>query len=65
MLENLIITYKQISICIACLGLIISLLKVALTYWKHYLKLMRVLGWFKFTSYCILFLVLLVACLIF
>lgn len=65
MLENLIITYKQIAICITLLAIIIQLLKVALTYCKYYVTLMRVLGWFKFTSYCILFLVLLVACLIF
>lgn len=65
MLDNLIITYKEIAICVTCLAIIIQLLKVALTYWEHYVTLMRVLGWFKFTSYCILFLVLLVACLIF
>ena len=65
MLENLIITYKQIAICVVAIGIVIQLLKVSLTYWKHYVILMRVLGWFKFTSYCILFLVLLVACLIF
>ena len=65
MLENLIITYKQISICIACLGLIISLLKVVLTYWKGYIKFIRVINWFKFTSYCIIFIILIIVCLIY
>ena len=65
MLENLIITYKQLSICIACFGLIISLLKVVLPYWKGYIKFIRVINWFKFTSYCIIFIISIIVCLIY
>lgn len=58
MLENLIITYKQISICMICLAVIIQLLKVALTYWRHYVRLMRVINWIKFSLACISFLII-------
>ena len=65
MLENLIITYKQIAICMTLLAMIIQLLKVALTYWKGYIKFIRVINWFKFTSYCIIFIILIIVCLIY
>ena len=58
MLENLIITYKQLIIIATAVGLIITFLKLALTYWKHYVILMRIINWIKFSLACISFLII-------
>lgn len=65
MLENLIVTYKQLIIVAAAGGLIITLLKLALTYWRHYVRLMRILNWIKFSLACISFLIIVYVCIVF
>ena len=56
MLNELITTYKQLAIITCGLGLIITFLKLALTYWRHYVRLMRIINWIKFSLACISFL---------
>ena len=65
MLNELITTYKQLVIITCGLGLIITFLKLALTYWKHYVTLMRVINWIKFSLACISFLILVYVCIVF
>ena len=65
MLNELIVTYKQLSIFIASLALIGTLVKLALTYWRHYVRLMRIINWIKFSLVCISFLILVYACIVF
>ena len=65
MLNNLITTYKQLIIVAAAGGLITTFLKLALTYWRHYVRLMRVINWIKFSLACISFLVLVYVCIVF
>ena len=65
MLNELITTYKQLAIITCGLGLVITFLKVALTYWKYYVTLMRIINWIKFSLVCISFLVLVYVCIVF
>lgn len=64
-IHNLIITYKQIAIMSLSFGLILQLIRVALTYWKHYVLVMRIINWIKFALYCITFLITIYVCIIF
>ena len=63
--HNLIITYKQIAIAVLSFSLILQLARVALTYWKHYIPLMRFINWVKFISYCFLFIFTIYICVAF
>ena len=65
MLNELFTTYKQIVIIGCSFGLIISLLKLALTYWRHYVRLMRIINWIKFSLACISFLIIVYVCIVF
>ena len=65
MLTDLITTYKQLIIVAAAFGLISTFLKLALTYWRHYVRLMRVINWIKFSLACISFLIIVYVCIIF
>ena len=65
MLNELITTYKQLIIVAAAGGLISTFLKLALTYWRHYVRLMRVINWIKFSLVCISFLIIVYVCIIF
>ena len=65
MLNELIATYKQFTIITCGLGLVITFLKLALTYWKHYVRLMRVISWIKFSLACISFLIIVYVCVVF
>ena len=65
MLNELITTYKQLIIVAAAGGLISTFLKLALTYWRHYVRLMKVINWIKFSIACISFLVLVYVCIVF
>ena len=65
MLNELLATYKQLIIIAAAFGLISTLLKLALTYWKHYVTLMRVINWIKFSLACISFLIIVYVCIVF
>ena len=65
MLNNLITTYKQLIIIVTAGGLITTFLKLALTYWRHYVRLMRVINWIKFSLACISFLILVYVCIVF
>ena len=65
MLNELITTYKQLIIIAAGAGLIITFLKLALTYWRHYVRLMRVINWIKFSLACISFLIIVYVCIVF
>ena len=65
MLTELITTYKQLIIVAAAFGLISTFLKLVLTYWRHYVRLMRVINWIKFSLACISFLILVYVCIIF
>ena len=44
MLSELIATYKQLIIISCGFGLISTFLKLALTYWRHYVRLMRIIN---------------------
>ena len=65
MLTELITTYKQLIIIAATFGLISTFLKLALTYWRHYVRLMRVINWIKFSLACISFLIIVYLCIVF
>ena len=65
MLNELITTYKQLVIITCGLGLIITFLKLALTYWRHYVRLMKIINWIKFSLACISFLILVYVCIVF
>ena len=65
MLNELITTYKQLIIVAAAGGLISTFLKLALTYWRHYVRLMRVINWIKFSLACISFLIIVYVCIVF
>ena len=65
MLTELITSYKQLIIVAAGSGLIITFLKLALTYWKHYVRLMRIINWIKFSLACISFLIIVYVCIVF
>ena len=65
MLNELITTYKQLIIVAAAGGLITTFLKLALTYWRHYVRLMRIINWIKFSLACISFLILVYVCIVF
>ena len=65
MLNELITTYKQLIIIGAAFGLISTFLKLALTYWKHYVRLMKVINWIKFSLACVSFLILVYVCIVF
>ena len=65
MLNNLITTYKQLIIVAAAGVLISTFLKLALTYWRHYVRLMRIINWIKFSLACISFLIIVYVCIIF
>ena len=65
MLNELITTYKQLTIITCSFGLIITLLKLALTYWRHYVRLMRIINWIKFSLACISFLIIVYVCIVF
>ena len=65
MLNELITTYKQVIIIAAAGGLITTFLKLALTYWRHYVRLMRVISWIKFSLACISFLIIVYVCIVF
>ncbi len=65
MLNELITTYKQLIIVAAAGGLITTFLKLALTYWRHYVRLMRVINWIKFSLACISFLIIMYVCIVF
>ena len=65
MLNELFTTYKQLIIIAAAGGLITTFLKLALTYWRHYVRLMRIINWIKFSLACVSFLILVYACIVF
>ena len=65
MLTELTTTYKQLIIVAAAGGLITTFLKLALTYWRHYVRLMRVINWIKFSLACISFLIIVYVCIVF
>ena len=65
MLTELITTYKQLIIIATAGGLISTFLKLALTYWRHYVRLMRIINWIKFSIACISFLILVYVCIVF
>ena len=65
MLTELITTYKQLIIIVTAGGLITTFLKLALTYWRHYVRLMRVINWIKFSLACISFLIIVYVCIVF
>ena len=65
MLNELITTYKQLAIITCGLGLVITFLKVALTYWEYYVRLMKVINWIKFSLACISFLIIVYVCIVF
>ena len=65
MLIELITTYKQLIIIGATFGLISTFLKLALTYWRHYVRLMRIINWIKFSLACISFLIIVYVCIVF
>ena len=65
MLNELVTTYKQFIIIAAAGGLIATFLKLALTYWKYYVRLMRVINWIKFSLACISFLIIVYVCIVF
>ena len=65
MLNELLTTYKQLIIIGCGFGLISTFLKLALTYWRHYVRLMRIINWIKFILVCISFLILIYACIVF
>ena len=65
MLNELITTYKQVFIIAAAGGLITTFLKLALTYWRHYVRLMRIINWIKFSLACISFLIIVYVCIVF
>ena len=65
MLNELITTYKQLIIIAAAGGLITTFLKLALTYWRHYVRLMRIINWIKFSLACISFLIIVYVCIVF
>ena len=65
MLTELITTYKQLIIIAAVGGLITTFLKLALTYWRHYVRLMRIINWIKFSLACISFLIIVYICIVF
>ena len=65
MLNELIATYKQLIIIAAAGGLITTFLKLALTYWRHYVRLMRIIDWIKFSLACISFLIIVYVCIVF
>ena len=65
MLNELITTYKQLMIIACSFGLISTLLKLALTYWTHYVRLMKIINWIKFSLACISFLILVYVCIVF
>ena len=65
MINELITTYKQLIIIVAAGGLITTFLKLALTYWRHYVRLMRVINWIKFSLACISFLIIVYVCIVF
>ena len=65
MLNELITTYKQLIIIVCGFGLIATFLKLALTYWRHYVILMRVINWIKFSLACISFLIIVYVCIVF
>ena len=65
MLTELITTYKQLIIVATAGGLISTFLKLALTYWRHYVRLMRIINWIKFSLACISFLIIVYVCIVF
>ena len=65
MLTELITTYKQFIIVAAAGGLITTFLKLALTYWRHYVRLMKIINWIKFSLACISFLIIVYVCIVF
>ena len=65
MLNELITTYKQLIIIGGGIALISTFLKLALTYWRHYVRLMRIINWIKFTLACISFLIIVYVCIVF
>lgn len=65
MLTELITTYKQLIIVAAAGGLFTTFLKLALTYWRHYVRLMRIINWIKFSLACISFLIIIYVCIVF
>ena len=65
MLTELITTYKQLIIIAAAGGLITTFLKLALTYWRYYVRLMKVINWIKFSLACISFLIIVYVCIVF
>ena len=65
MLNELITTYKQLIIIGCGFGLISTFLKLALTYWKYYVRLMRIINWIKFSLACVLFLIIVYVCIVF
>ena len=65
MLNELLTTYKHLVIVGACFGLISTFFKLALTYWRHYVRLMRVINWIKFSLACISFLIIVYVCIVF
>ena len=65
MLTELITTYKQLIIIAVAGGLITTFLKLALTYWRHYVRLMRIINWIKFSLACVSFLIIVYVCIVF
>ena len=65
MLTELITTYKQLIIIAVAGGLITTFFKLALTYWRHYVRLMRIINWIKFSIACISFLIIVYICIVF
>ena len=65
MLNELITTYKEIVIIGCSFALISTFLKLALTYWRHYVRLMKVINWIKFSLACISFLIIVYVCIVF
>ena len=65
MLSELFTTYKQLIIIAVAGGLITTFLKLALTYWKYYVRLMRIINWIKFSLACISFLIIVYVCIVF
>ena len=65
MLNELITNYKQLVIIGGAFGFISTFLKLALTYWRHYVRLMRIINWIKFILACISFLIIVYVCIVF
>ena len=65
MLNELLTPYKQLMIIACTFGLISTFLKLALTYWRHYVRLMRVINWIKFSLACLSFLIIVYVCIVF